>query len=233
MAKANAEPPGTGASGSIPGKAASATPRRIPGNLPYLTGHGTLKRVLDKITEAQRPDTFNQDFMANVLKLTGGAARACIPILKRMGFLSSDGAPTELYARFKTEGGRGEAALQALRNGFPEIFKRSEYAHAADEDRLKDLIVEITGLQKSDQVAQAIRSTFNVVRSYVGKNVNVDRERPAPNPPADEAAQRDPPQLNDLGAVRLAYNINIVLPETSDLAVLNAIFRRIKENLLR
>jgi len=35
------------------------------------------------------------------------------------------------------------------------------------------------------------------------------------------------------GAVRLAYNINIVLPETSDLAVLNAIFKSIRENLLR
>ncbi|MDP9572991.1 UNVERIFIED_ORG: hypothetical protein J2W66_003484 [Agrobacterium larrymoorei] len=32
--------------------------------------------------------------------------------------------------------------------------------------------------------------------------------------------------------VGLVYNINIVLPETSDLKVLNAIFRSIKENLL-
>lgn len=33
-------------------------------------------------------------------------------------------------------------------------------------------------------------------------------------------------------SVGLVYNINIVLPETSDLKVLNAIFRSVKENLL-
>jgi hypothetical protein len=134
-------------------KSSSAPARKIPGNLPYIAASGTLKKVLDRLVEASRPDKFNTDFLENVLKMSGGSARATIPLLKRMGFLTSDGAPTELYGRFRTSSGRGPAALQALRTGFPEIFKRSEYAHSVEDPKLRDIIVEITGLKASDPVA--------------------------------------------------------------------------------
>jgi hypothetical protein len=133
--------------------------RKIPGNLPYLTAAGTLKRALERLIDASRPDKFNADFLENVLKLSGGGARATIPILKKMNFLSSDAVPTELYAKFRTSGGRAAAAVQGLRNGFPEIFKRSEYAHTVDDNKLRDIIVEITGLKANDTVAKAIYST--------------------------------------------------------------------------
>jgi hypothetical protein len=220
-------------------KNAGSTNRKIPGNLPYLTAHGTLDKALIRLIEASRPDRFNSDFLENVLKLTGGAARATIPLLKRMGFLSADGTPTELYARFRTEGGRGVAALQALRIGFPEIFKRSEYAHSVDDTKLTDIIVEITGLKANDSIVRAIKSTFSVVRKFVTPGAesaqpdedNNQDESPntvltgAPNPTGRSAHKS-----TSLG---IAYNINIVLPETSDLRVLNAIFRSIKENLMQ
>jgi hypothetical protein len=87
--------------------------------------------------------------------------------LKKLGFLTSDAVPTELYGRFRTEGGRGPAALQALRAGFPEIFKRSEYAHSVDDGKLRDIILDITGLKASDPVAKAIKGTFNVVKAFI------------------------------------------------------------------
>jgi hypothetical protein len=54
--------------------------RKIPGNLPYLPGVGTLKRALDGIVGAQRPDKFNPDFLENILQLKGGSARATVPM---------------------------------------------------------------------------------------------------------------------------------------------------------
>lgn len=151
-----------------------------------------------------------------------------------MGFLSSDGSTTELYAKFRTESGRGQAALQALRNGWPEIFKRSEYAHTVDEGKLRDIIMEITGLKSSDPVAQAIKGTFNVMKSYVPAGTVLGGAD-------DDAGASEDTGGAGVGAgvetgggeLRLAYNINIVLPETSDLKVLNAIFRSVKENLMR
>ena len=219
----------------------ASAPRKIPGNLPYLAASGTLKRALDRLIDASRPDKFNADFLENVLKLSGGAARGTIPIMKKMGFLSSDAVPTELYAKFRTEGGRPAAALAGLRNGFPEIFKRSEYAHTVDDNKLRDIILEITGLKASDPIAQAIKSTFNVVKSFIpagadlsgGDDDTTFHEEHAgiiPNQNGSSEVVRHMGRGSK--SVGLVYNINIVLPETSDLKVLNAIFRSVKENLL-
>lgn len=213
----------------------AASQRKIPGNLPYLPASGTLKRALDGIQVASRPEKVNADFLENVLKLKGGAARATIPIMKKMGLLSSDATPTELYARFRTESGRGQAALQGLRSAFPEIFKRSEYAHSVEDAKLKDIIVEITGLKANDPVATAIRATFKVIKSYMPRSMEAysANEQPVLLDDTTDTTSLSVPNGGLSGGIRLAYNINIVLPETSDLKVLNAIFRSIKENLLR
>lgn len=220
-------------------KAVAAGQRKIPGNLPYLTASGTLKKALDRLVEASRPDKFNYDFLENVLKLKGGSARAILPILKRISFITSDGIPTELYGRFRTEGGRGPAALQALKAGFPEIFKRSEYAYSVDESKLRDIIVEITGLKSSDAVAQAIKGTFNVLKSYIPAGMDptsIDDEvlsEEFQTPANFQVTPLSPQRPKGGGQIGLTYNINIVLPETSDLRVLNAIFRSLKENILQ
>lgn len=219
------------------GAAPKAAPRKIPGNLPYLPASGTLKKVLDKIIDAQQPPRFSVDFLENVLNLTGGAARATIPILKKMGFVAGDGAPTALYSKFRTNGGRGAAALQGLQNAFAEVFRKSGYAHTATDAKLKDIIVEITGLTPNDPVAVAIRSTFNVLKAYVPPDTSIEGAQDEP-PKQEEAVSSDRnipsgPSYDEARTIRLAYNINIVLPETSDLNVLNAIFRSIRENLMK
>jgi hypothetical protein len=220
-------------------KSPAAAQRKIPGNLPYMTAAGTLKRALERLIDASRPDKFNADFLENVLKLSGGGARATIPILKRMNFLSSDGVPTELYAKFRTASGRGPAAVQALKNGFPEIFKRSEYAHTVDDSKLRDIILEITGLKSNDPVSMAIKSTFNSVKHFIPAGMEVvqnDSENGAVNDVVPSGLALTAPESSDSqerGRLGLVYNINVVLPETSDLKVLNAIFKSLRDNLLR
>lgn len=204
--------------GSKPDKTAAAQ-RKIPGNLPYLTASGTLKKVLDRAVELAKPDKFNYDFLENVVKLTGGAARACISIMKRMGLLSSDNSTTELYSRFRTEGGRSSAAHAALRNAFPEIFKRSDYAHKLEDSKLRDIIVEITGLKANDPVAQAIKGTFNVLKGFIdpGFKAEATQDNPVTNAPhEDHPGKNLSRQDNRRSSIGLSYSINIVLPETSD-----------------
>jgi hypothetical protein len=215
---------------------ASAPKRKIPGNLPYLTSSGTMKTVLERIVDPQIPAKFNPDFLENVLNLKGGSARATIPIMKKMGFVTSDGAPTDLYSKFRTAGGRGAAALQGLQTAFAEIFRRSTYAHTVGDAKLKDLIVEVTGLSPSDPVVTAIRGTFNSIKSFVPPDATLDTAKlDGGKSDVEDSKDRggNNPDAEDARGIRLAYNINIILPETSDLNILNAIFRSIKENLMK
>lgn len=217
------------------------SPRRIPGNLTYITNHGTVKTVLEKIITASKPDKFSQDYLATVLGMSGGGARAVIPILKRVGFLTSDGTPTELYSKFRTDSGRPEAALGALRAGFAELFRRNEHIYAATEAKLTDAIVEITGLKKDDPVVRAIRGTFQVFRKYlppgftsadVGKYSAQESPASENEIEVEKVIQRHQ-KVDDGIPFGLSYQINIVLPETKDIEVYNSIFRSLRDNLLR
>lgn len=208
--------------------------REIPGGVPYSTSPGVFKTALDRMITAERPERYSGDFMATVLKIRGGSSRPVPPLLKKMGFLTSDGTPTDLYSKFKTDSGRSQAAYEGLRSAFSELFRRNEYAHKADEGVVTDLLVEITGLKRNDQVLRYMLQTFEAIRSFVKKDVVA-----ADTPVGQEnsaAASDDGPifPASNLGTskIGLAYNINIVLPETENIAVFNAIFRSLRENLL-
>ena len=205
--------------------------REIKGNLPYTASPGSVKSVLDAIIKAERPDKLSNTYMETIFNLTGGGARSVPPILKKMGFLQSDGAPTDLYSKFKTDSGRSQAALSGLKQAFPEIFKKNEVAHRANEEQLSDIIVEITGLKKTDPVLRHILNTFSAIRGYIG-DTNVD----APNSTLRESEPVSPKheEANSgfVGRLGLAYQINIVLPESQDPVVYDTIFRSLKRNLL-
>lgn len=212
-----------------------ATRRKIPGGLPYTSSAGVLRRVLSKIPTSEKPSIFTSDFLGTVLNATGGAARPIIPILKSTGMLNQNGSPTELYSQFQTESGRPNAALQALRNGYAEIFKRNTYAHKADEAALTDVIVQVTGLPGSDQIVRYILATFQSFQELAkgareGQVDEVAAENRTGGDDSDGAGERGPDVRS--GKLNLAYNINVVLPETTNVEVYNAIFRSIKGNLL-
>jgi Family of unknown function (DUF5343) len=209
--------------------------REIKGGIPYSTSPGILKKALELIIPAERPDKFGPDYMATILTLTGGGARAVPPLLKKMQFIGTDGTPTLLYSRFKTGNGRAQAAYDGLKNAFGELFRRNEYIHKADENAVKDTIVEITGLKKSDPIVRLMYSTFDAVRNFIIGDVSGITE----NNRAEIGDDIGGVQTRSDGAavsaltLGLSYQINIVLPETENVAVFNAIFRSLRDNLLR
>ncbi|WP_457935951.1 DUF5343 domain-containing protein [Mesorhizobium sp. 10J20-29] len=209
--------------------------REIKGGIPYTTSPGVLKRALELIVQAERPEKFSANYMETVLKLTGGGARAVPPFLKKMQFIGSDGAPTNLYSKFKTDGGRSQAAYEGLKNSFSELFRRNEYIYKADEGAVKDVIVEITGLKKTDQIVRLMYSSFDAVRGFIsGSLSNSDEEKDAiKSSKGSDKTTGEFEDLRDVGNIGLSYQINIVLPETENIAVFNAIFRSLRENLLR
>ncbi|MHA1598727.1 MAG: DUF5343 domain-containing protein, partial [Alphaproteobacteria bacterium] len=121
--------------------------------IPYMTSPGLIPKILGKIQEARRPERFTQDFLETKLGHSGGSARAIIPLLKRLGLLSGDGVPTDRYDKFRNEHTQGVAMANALREGYKEIFDRSEYAGDLEKAKLQAMVLEITGLEKDNRSA--------------------------------------------------------------------------------
>lgn len=86
--------------------------------VPYLNAYGNITKALDGIKTAPTPERFTQDFLSTKLGLKGGGATPIIPFLKRIGFLNSDGTPTDTYKEFRNETLRPKAAAKALKRGY-------------------------------------------------------------------------------------------------------------------
>ncbi len=199
---------------------------------PFMNATGSVAKILEKIKEAQTPERFTQDFLSTKLGFKGGGAKAFIPLAKRIGLLASDGSPTDLYRKFRNPKQSKAAIAEAMKKGYPELYTRNEYTHNLDKKGLDGLIMEATGLKKNHTTLKAIRGTFVSLKKFADFEAKPDTKANDKKKPTAEGKTMQPPQaIEDLG-LNLTYTINLVLPNTDDVAVFNAIFRSLKENLL-
>lgn len=208
--------------------------------LPYMVSPGVIPKVLEKIQNARRPERFTQDFLETKLGHSGGGARPIIPLLKRMGFLGSDGVPTPLYDQFRNPDTQGAAVAEGMRTAFKELFERNEYVYEMTREKLIGQIVEITGSKRDDRTTQLIASTFLALKELADFEADVGEAQPPPNtappPPRDQPAHLPAQRVDvrdDRVELRVGYTINLNLPETRDPEVFSAIFRSLKEHLLK
>ncbi|KZX90123.1 hypothetical protein A3726_16545 [Erythrobacter sp. HI0037] len=207
---------------------------------PYMNSTGLIAKIFAKIQEAKVPDRYTQDFQSTVLGYGSGSAKPFIPFLKRMGFLESDGRPTDLYRRFRNADSSGAAMADAMKRGFGEIFKRNEYAYELSPDKLKNLIVEVTGKEKSDSSVKGITGSFLACNSLADFDSSQLSDSDPSNGYEEEAPTLGAPQAlveyrrtgSSGRTLGLSYTINLNLPETDNIDVFNAIFKSLRENLL-
>jgi Family of unknown function (DUF5343) len=201
--------------------------------LPYLTSPGSLKTGLERIREAATPDRVTGDFVATKLQLKGGTGFAFLPYLKKIGFVASDGSPTDLYKRFRNSATAGAAVADATKIGYKELLQVNEYFYELDDKKLLDLIIQVTGAEAKSSLAKQTLATIKTLKSFA------DFKAPKPAETPVNSKQVSPHVVgidHALGKGRLglnlSYTINLNLPATTDQAVFNAIFRSLKEHLL-
>jgi len=205
--------------------------------LPYVTAAGNISKALRGIKAAATPERVSQDFVKTVLQIPGGSGDQMTSYLKKIGFAAADGSPTEIYRSFRNndEASR-QAVAEAIRKGYAPLFQRNEYMHTLNDNDLKALIVSETG-QASD--SNAVACIFSCIKHL---KVFADFSKSEFQQHAEHSEARaiplstippiNPSQQEKFG-MNLSYTINLNLPATSDAAVFNAIFKSLKENLLK
>lgn len=209
-------------------------------SLPFMNSTGLITKILNKIIEAQTPPKYTQDFQAAKLGYGSGSAKPFIPLLKRIGFLSSDGTPTELYKKFRNSSTRAAAMAAAIRTGYAPLYSISEYAHDLEFKKLKDAVIQVTGHQSDSGTVTAIVGTYNALKAFANfdeAQEDLDEKNLESNKPATiatPAIQEHPPIPAPTAqrGMNLSYTINLNLPETKDPEVFDAIFTSLKTKLL-
>jgi hypothetical protein len=194
-----------------------------------------MAKILEKVRHAQTPERFTGDFLETKLGFHGGNSRQFVPLAKKLGLLGTDGRPTEVYKSFRNAATSKAAMAHAMKTGYKEIFERNEYAYNMSKEDFKGMVVEITGLESNSRVVQLICQTFETLKKLADFDVSPPIEKKdtqteeEPKAGVAKAEQQSYPDLD----IKLSYSFNLVLPKTDDPAVFNAIFKSLRDNILR
>lgn len=204
---------------------------------PYVNAYNGIPKLFDKITAAAVPPKFTVDFLNTVLDLKSSSFRAMIPLLKRLGFLDAANAPTQAYKDFRESSSSGVVMAERLRDAYGLLFKANEYAWKLTKQELMSKLRSLTGAAEDDANIQYIASTFLELAKLARW------EGTPPRPKSTETgsqgatggggAERGSGGEELEGGLRLGYTINLNLPATTEIEVFNAIFKSLRENLLR
>lgn len=209
-------------------------------NLPYVTAVGNIEKALKGIKSAATPESVSQDFVKTILGVKGGSGNQMTAYLKKIGFASSDGSPTDIYKKFRNPSTEGWAASQALKTDYAALYTRNEYMHKLSDDDLRGLIYEETGAGQEATSVPLILSSIKQLKKFAkweqleleGRNESVDLPNENQSSPKISLSSNSAASNQSVG-LNLGYTINLNLPATSDPAVFNAIFKALKEHLLR
>jgi hypothetical protein len=207
--------------------------------LPYMVGPAVLPKILGNLKEAYTPERFTREFLSTKLGFSGNNHRQFIPLATKIGFLTSEGEPTDIYRQFRNPAQSRAAIARAVRVGYRELFERNSDAAGLSKDQLKALVIDITALDPSARVVHMICQTFDELRKLA--DFNGESTEDASNGTSEAEAAEAIRAMSAQGAerdhvapgVNLSYTINVVLPKSDDPAVFNAIFRALRDNLLR
>jgi hypothetical protein len=202
--------------------------------LPYVTAPGSIERALQGIKSAATPQRVNQDFVKTILKIPGGSGNQIASYLRKIGFTNEDGTPSDIYKKFRNPVTSGRAAAEALRLGYGPLYVRNEYMHKLSDENLRGLIIEETGQEKDSNVVALILTCIKAIRKFADWSEVAGDEKEERPPAQIVQVERGAAPTRRPGGIglNLSYTINLNLPATPDVAVFNAIFKSLKENLL-
>ena len=209
----------------------------------YLSSTKNLANVLQTLKNAKAPSRFTQKFLED-LGFKSTPDRLVINVLKGLGFLSSDGAPTEAYSRFLDDTQSKLVLSEGIRKAYDGLFNLSIKANELSNTDVVNKLKTVFSGQKGEEVLKKMTMTFRALvaladfsqTEMIKKLEEPRKEDFSKNSGFYNQGNFDDPNLIPLIQknlnTQLHYNIQIHLPETKDLAVYDAIFESLKKHLL-
>jgi hypothetical protein len=189
----------------------------------YVYSVGQINDVLEKIKETGRPDKLNITYVQNTWLLKNAQYSSVLSILMEMGFLSSDGTPTEKYAEFQNPDYSGRVLAEGVKKAYSSLFKAYPNAQDLPKEKLEGYIKQHTGADKA--VIEKIYGTIKRLCSLADfSSVSSSTSNTFENKP-----ELLPVNL----PIPISMNIQIVLPSDATAEQYDKIFSSIKKNLLK
>jgi hypothetical protein len=204
----------------------------MPVQLPYLSSYKNVATLFDKIASARVPDTFNQNFLQDIIGLKSTNDRPLIPFLRNLGFIDAANKPTQKYNLLKgSENQRKAAIAEGLRLAYRPLFDANEQAYTHTGEKLRSLVGQVAGTD--EDMTGRIANTF----AAVAKLGDFKAEAPKEEKKKDASGQNpegDREETHTIGRPKglrteFHYNIQVVLPSNGTEEVYLNIFNAIRK----
>lgn len=210
----------------------------------YTLKPNAIPAYFDAMLGAQPPERFSVKFLER-LGFTSTNDRLFIGILKDLGFLNRDGAPQPRYFEFLDRTRAKQVVAEGIREGFSDLFAINTKAQELPVQEVTNKLRTMYAGKKTNLVIGNIAKTFKALCDYADFSTpTLPQQLPTAEVPAQTANELKEEQpagttkaestLEPLRALKvssLQYHINIVLPDTRDQAVYDAIFKSLREHL--
>lgn len=207
----------------------------------YLTSVKNFEGIMNSIIGAKAPARFTNKFLED-LGYKSSSDRLIVGMLKALGLLNDTGEPTQRYYEFLDQTQSKKILAKGIQEAYEDIFNVNKDAQNMSQEEVKNKLKTLTHGQKGDAVVDKMAKTFKTLCDYADWSVtddeqnNYDTDAGEPEKSllgeSDSRVEKLPQNPLSKNSLGLHYNIQIHLPETTNMAVYDAIFQSIKNHLM-
>lgn len=207
----------------------------------YLQTTKNLQSIINSVVSAKAPERFTNKFLED-LGFKSSNDRLYIGLFKALGLLDENSAPTSRYHQLLDQAETGKVLAIGIQEAYEDLFALRKDAYKLTIDEVKGKLKTLTQGQKSDNIIQLMSNTFKALcdiadwSSPVPMQVNTtanDTVASVATSTVDESrGQFAETYPSSSDRMNLHYNIQIHLPETTNMAVYDAIFQSLKKHLM-
>jgi hypothetical protein len=199
-----------------------------------MTSVKNLPAIMQKIIEGTAPKKFTQAHLKSIGFASSNDV-GIIGLLKDLGFLSADGAPTQRYHDYRDKSRSTAVMAEALREAYEDLFHVNERPTNADREAIEGKFKSVHNA--TDRIAAEQTKTFFALLKLADLDA-AGKAKVKKKPEEQEDLHNEKSRKKERAAgvefpfAGLRYNVEIHLPATKDVEVYNAIFKSLKEHLL-
>lgn len=202
----------------------------------YLIKTGNAEDFFKAIRNAKAPERFTNTFLKD-LGFTSSNDRLYIGVLKGLRFLDDNGAPTDRYFAFLDQSHSDVVLAEAIREAYDDLFAINRDAQTLELEDVQGKLKTLTRGQKSDNVITWMANTFRALCDLAEwSQIAKPPAEAAPSAPlvseATLPAAAPSSSETSRAPLELHYNIQLILPDTRDQSVFDALFASLRRHLL-
>jgi hypothetical protein len=209
----------------------------------YLTSTKRLSEIFEAMQTAKAPEKFTTRFLVS-LGFNSKGDRLVINVLKNIGFLDDTGQPIDRYFQFLDQSQSAIVLAEGIEEAYEDLFEIRTDAQNLSKQEIVGKLKTLSQGQYSDPVINYMAATFLALcyladfKTKPSKSFKQEETTKPQKEKSDSSSLADnnhkPDLTNEHSNLKfggLVYNIQIVLPETRDPKVYDALFKSLKEHL--